>query len=346
MVDEGQNTDYTQFLDPVGTKRVGVVYVDFPDTAGAGDVSDYYNLLSPAADWMWNASYGRTWLDMRSVLNRWVRMPAGSGSYGFANLTYEQHTRYVTDALRAAANAGAGLAGYDTFYIVSTAHSQVSRSAAWFWNPSRPIVVNGTTIRSTVTFGTDMWHWGFKVADHETTHLFGGPDLYAFTGDQFQYTGGWDLMGHISGRGPEYFAWEGWKFGWIGDDQVVCVFQSGTQNTAALNGVEYGGGPKLLVVRTGQTSAYVAEARRKAFNDDTACSTGVLIYKVDTAVASGQGPIRVVRNPSAAPPQAGCGALDMATWQPGQTFYDPATRVEFRVQSADAYNSTVNAIKW
>ncbi|MFJ5780049.1 hypothetical protein [Streptomyces sp. NPDC093094] len=49
-VNEGQNTDYTQFLDPVGTKSIGVVYVDFPDVAGAGRVADYYGLLSPAAD--------------------------------------------------------------------------------------------------------------------------------------------------------------------------------------------------------------------------------------------------------------------------------------------------------
>ncbi|MGW0884667.1 M6 family metalloprotease domain-containing protein [Streptomyces sp. NPDC002671] len=345
-LNEGQNTDYTQYQNPVGTKNVGVVYVDFPDTPGAGAVADYYNLLSPAAEWMRNASYGKTSLNMRSVLNRWIRMPSSSGSYGFGNLTYQQHTRYVTDALRAAANAGASLAGYDLFYIVPTNHSRIGHSSAWFWTPSNPIVINGTRIRLAATFGTDMWYWGFKVADHETLHLFGAPDLYAFSGDQFQYTGGWDLMGHITGRGPQYFGWESWKFGWIGDNQVVCVFQPRTQNTIALNGVEYTGGHKLLVVKTGPTTAYVAEARRKAHNDANACSTGVLIYKVDTSTATGRGPIRVVSNPKAAAPPAGCSTLDMATWQPGQTFYDSTTNVQFTVRSAADHNSTVNAIKW
>ncbi|MFF3503452.1 peptidase M6 [Streptomyces sp. NPDC003247] len=345
-VNEGQNTDYTQFQNPIGTQKVGVVYVDFPDAAGAGDVADYYNLLSPAAEWMRNASYGKTSLNLRPVVNRWLRMPSSSDSYGFGSLTYQQHTRYVTDALRAAANAGAGLADYDLFYIVPTNHSRIGHSTAWFWTPSNPIVINGTPIRLAATFGTDMWHWGFKVAAHETTHLFGAPDLYAFSGDQFQYTGGWDLMGHITGRGPQYFGWEAWKFGWIGDNQVVCVFQPRTQNTIALNGVEYTGGHKLLVVKTGPTTAYVAEARRKAHNDDNACSTGVLIYKVDTSIATGRGPIRVVRNPNAPAPPAGCDTLDMSTWQPGQTFYDSTTRIQFTVRSADDHHSTVNAIKW
>ncbi|MFJ5773486.1 peptidase M6 [Streptomyces sp. NPDC093094] len=345
-VDEGQNTDYTQFLNPLGTKKIGVVYVDFPDMAGAGDVADYYNLLSPAANWVWDASYGKTWLNMRTTLNRWVRMPSASGTYGFPSPTYQQHSRYVTDALKAAAGGGADLSGYDMFYIVSTAHSQVSRSTAWFGTPSALPVVNGTRIRWAVTFGTDMWHWGHKVAAHETAHAFGAPDLYAFSGDSHQYTSGWDLMGYLGGRAPQYFGWTSWKFGWTTDEQVVCVWQPRTQNTATLNGVEYTGGTKLLVVQTGPTTAYVAEARRKVYNDSDLCSSGVLIYKVDTSVASGQGPIRVVPNPNAAAPPSGCGTLDMAAWQPGQTFVDRAANVEFTVRSADAYNSTVNAIKW
>ncbi|MFF9089958.1 peptidase M6 [Streptomyces sp. NPDC014991] len=345
-LNEGQNTDYTQYLNPIGTKNIGVVYVDFPDTTGAGDVADYYNLLSPAANWVWDASYGRTWLKMRTASNRWVRMPSASDTYGFPVPSYKQHSRYVTDALRAAAAAGADLSGYDMFYIVSTAHSQVSRSTAWFGTPTAPVVVNGTTIRWAVTFGTDMWHWGHKVAAHETAHAFGAPDLYAFGGDPYPFTRGWDLMGYLAGRGPQYFGWTSWKFGWTGDDQVVCVWQPRTQNTATLNGVEYTGGTKLLVVTTGPTTAYVAEARRKAYNDSAACSSGVIVYRVDTSVANGQGPIRVVPNPNAAAPPAGCDPLDMATWQPGQTFYDRGANVQFTVRSADAQNSTVNAVKW
>ncbi|MEV6208235.1 peptidase M6 [Kitasatospora sp. NPDC051914] len=342
----GQNTDYTQFQNPIGTKNIGVVYVDFPDMAGAGSVADYYNVLSPAANWMWNASYGKTWLNMQAPVNAWVRMPSTSNSYGFPSPTYQQHTQYVTDALTAAAGAGANLAAYDMFYIVPTAYSRISRSSAWSWSPSSPVVIRGTSLHWVATFGTDMWNWGYKEVGHETAHSFGAPDLYAYSGDQFQYTGGWDLMGRISGWGPQYFGWLTWKFGWIGDNQVVCVSQSGTQNTATLNGVEYTGGYKLLVVRTGGTTAYVAEARRKAYNDSSACSSGVLIYKVDTSVATGQGPIRVVANPNAPAPPTGCTTLDMAAWQPGQTFYDPASNVRFTVQSADAYNSRVNAIKW
>jgi len=102
----------------------------------------------------------------------------------------------------------------------------------------------------------------------------------------------------------------------------------------------------LLVMKTGGTTAYVAEAWRKACNDSDACSSGVLIDEADTSTATGQGPVRVVADPNAPAPPAGCTTPDMATWQPGQTFYDPATNVRFTVQSAGDCNSTANAISW
>ncbi|KOX05279.1 hypothetical protein [Streptomyces sp. NRRL B-3648] len=71
-------------------------------------------------------------------------------------------------------------------------------------------------------------------------------------------------MGYVAGAAPQYFGRLSWKFGWTEDGRTVCVWQNRTQNTATLHGVEYVGGTKLLVVRTGTATAYVAEARRKA----------------------------------------------------------------------------------
>ena len=349
-LDEGQQTDYTKYQQPKANITIGVVYVDFPDIAGVGSVGDYYNALSPAANWVWTASYGHTWLNMQASLNQWVRMPSNSTDYGFPNTpTYAQHSQYVRDALQAAANAGANLAAYDMFYIIPTNYLSINRSTTWFWTPTSPnVVINGTTIHWAVTFGTDMWTWNHRylVAAHETAHTFGWPDLYAYSGTQHRFVGGWDVMGNINGPAPQYFGWETWKNHWIEDSQVACVSQSGTQNTLALTAVEYSGGNKLLVVRTSATTAYVAESRRAVYNDPTPCSTGVAIYKVDTSAAAGNGPVQVVTNPNAPAPPAGCTTLDMAAWTAGQTFYDAATGVQFTVQSAGAYGDTVNAVKW
>lgn len=79
-----------------------------------------------------------------------------------------------------------------------------------------------------------MWRWGFKVLNHETGHLLGLPDLYAFKPltvgskrDIHYYVGGWDLMGWISGHAPDFFAWSKSKLGWIEKGQVDVVVERG-----------------------------------------------------------------------------------------------------------------------
>ncbi|MGW0878020.1 M6 family metalloprotease domain-containing protein [Streptomyces sp. NPDC002671] len=353
--DEGQQTDYTRFQSPVGTKHVAVIYVDFPDAVGTSlPLTPYYNQLSGAADWMWNASHGRTWLDLRAPYGNWVHMPKNSTDYNWARgFSWTTHQAYVKDALGAAADAGVDLSPYDMFYIVPTSTATaIGHTPTFVQDPAQPTEVwnratgSRVVIHWAVTFGQDMWHWGYKVADHETGHTFGLPDLYAFSGDQHQYIGGWDLMGLVSGPAPQYFGWEAWKLGWISDSQVSCLSTANSYATT-LNGVEYGdSGYKLAVIRTSDTTAYVAESRKAAYNDSGACATGVLIYKVDTSTVTGGGPVRVVTNPDAAAPTGNCTMLDMQTWKPGQWFQDSTARIRIYVNSSDAYTDTVWTYKW
>ncbi|MEU2717041.1 M6 family metalloprotease domain-containing protein [Streptomyces sp. NPDC007205] len=350
--DEGQQNniagDANRFqvpFDPTGTAtsktiRVGLLYVDFPDATGTGTLADYYNRLSPAANWMWNGSYGHTWLNIQAPLNKWLRMPSKSTSYGWPGTPpYGSQQQDVLDATTAAANAGVNLSQYDMFYIVPTKNAaSINNSPTYIWNSSAPgVVVNGTTVKWAVTFGQDIWgSWGYHIADHETGHTFGLPDLYAFTGDLHRFVGGWDIMGNIGGPGNQYFGWQSWKLGWTSDSEVSCMTTPGTSLRTPLNPVEYApvsGRWRIVVLKTGSTSAYVVESRRSALNDPSLCSTGVLIYKVDWSVDTGKGPIHVVANPNAAPPPSGCTALDMDTWQPGQTFTDSSSNVTISVVS-------------
>ncbi|MBT2369877.1 M6 family metalloprotease domain-containing protein [Streptomyces sp. ISL-10] len=353
--DEGQQTDYNRFINPTGTKRVGVLYVDFPDAVGTTlPLTPYYNQISGAAQWLWDASYGKTWLDMQVPNGNWVRMPKNSNEYNWERgFSWNTHQTYVKDALTGAANAGVNLANYDMFYIVPTstaaaiAHSptfvQDPNNVTWVWNTPTQSWVK---IHSAVTFGQDIWTSGYKVAVHETGHTFGLPDLYAFSGTLHQYVGGWDVMGNMSGPAPQYFGWHAWKFGWINDNQVSCLSMNGTYSTT-LKGVEYWGSAyKLAVIRTSATTAYVAESRKAVNNDSNACATGVVIYKVDTSITTGNGPIRVVTNPNAAAPTGSCTSRDMQTWKPGQYFQDDTARIRIYVNSSDAQNDTVWTYKW
>ncbi|MEU5433714.1 M6 family metalloprotease domain-containing protein [Streptomyces sp. NPDC020719] len=323
--DEGHDTDRAQFQRATGTHRVLTLYVDFPDAHATDSIDAYAAQLAPAADWMRTASYGRSRLAISS-LHRWVRMPAASDSYGFARgLTFEAHEKYVRDAITAA-DPYADFSRYDMVYIVPTrAASAISFSPTYLYDPTTPgITADGTRLKWAVTFGQDMWHWGHKVADHETSHTFGLPDLYSFTGATHQYVGGWDLMGNIAGPAPQYLGWQSWKLGWTRDDQVACLPASG-HRTVRLTPVERPGGTKIAVLRTSETTAYVAESRRAEGADSSACSTGVIVYKVDSAARTGEGPIRIMNaDPSATPP-TGCTSLDLAAFTPGRSFTDPDT---------------------
>ncbi|MEU4118494.1 M6 family metalloprotease domain-containing protein [Kitasatospora sp. NPDC028055] len=344
--DEGHDTDRTQFLRPLGTKHVLMLFVDFPDAPAVGDRDDYYNRLAPAADWMRQDSYGRTRLDI-TPLDRWVHMPQASTSYGFERgLSFEQHEAYVRQAVEAA-GPDVNFSRYDLLYIVPTkSASAISFSPTYLYDPAATgIVAGGTRIKWAVTFGQDMYRWGPKVADHETSHTFGLPDLYAFQGaDTHRYVGGWDLMGLISGPSPQHLGWERWKFGWIDDRQVACLPAAG-RRTVRLHAIERPGGTKIAVIRTGETTAYVAESRRAIGGDESACSTGVLVYRIDTATQTGQGPVQVVNgNPTAVPP-TGCTPLDMAAHRPGQSFTDPATGVRIDVLHGTPTTDTITVTK-
>ncbi|MEV4442336.1 M6 family metalloprotease domain-containing protein [Streptomyces sp. NPDC049577] len=339
--DEGHDTDPAQFQRATGTHRVLTLFVDFPDAPAADSTEAYAAELAPAADWMRTASYGRSRLAI-DFTRQWVRMPAASTGYGFQRgLTFEAHERYLRDAVTAA-DPSTDFSRYDMVYVVpARTASAISFSPTYLYDPATPgVTADGARVKWAVTFGQDMWHWGHKVAVHETAHTFGLPDLYAFSGDTHRFVGGWDVMGNIAGRAPQYLGWHAWKLGWIDDDQVACQAAPG-RRTVRLSPVERPGGKKIAVVRTGPTTAYVAESRRAEGNDPRPCSTGVLIYKVDSATATGEGPVRVMNGHPSATPPAGCTPLDLAAYGPGESFTDPAAGVRIDVLAGGATGDTV-----
>jgi hypothetical protein len=60
-----------------------------------------------------------------------------------------------------------------------------------------------------------------------------------------------------------------------------------------------GTAPQLLVIRTSSTEAIAVESRRNTRHDSKAssASNGLLVYKIDTKIFNGQGPLRIVRKP-------------------------------------------------
>lgn len=278
-----------------------------PITAAPADYQSFERyeewLVPGGCQWFRNASFGRLDIEVARV-DHWYRMCENDDAYGFQRgITSEQHTRYIQEAVNLAA-ADVDYTAYDMVYIVPAKNaSGITFSPTFIAGNRHRVEVNGHALKHAVTFGQDMWKWGFKVLNHETLHICGLPDLYAFEdkGDPpngHYYVGGWDVMGLISGHAPEPFAWHKWKLGWLDDDQVDVVTRQGTV-LHSLSPLETPGGTKMIVIPLSETSAYTVECRRPLLNDASALDTGVLLSYVDTSVRTGRGPLFVVHgNPA------------------------------------------------
>ncbi|TPX09922.1 uncharacterized protein E0L32_008944 [Thyridium curvatum] len=306
-----------------GTLRAFMFFVDFPDHPAPSTEDPqalYDEYFSAAPGWYAQASYGRLALnvtlegDGSSSAPRFVRMGARADSYGWQRgLTYEAHQTYVLDALDAytAATGRAAPTGYDVLYVVPTTRAAPISFSPTFMgevrqrgSPSSAPPVAGKA----VTIGMDAYAtWKSKVINHETGHTMCLPDLYPEGRDVGLYVGGWDMMGYILGPSPDYFAWSQWRLGWISDAQVECVSGPGSSaHTLSALELDDGtrGGTKAVVVRHNGTDVLVAEARTRAGVDSASCATGVLLYTVSVATATGNGPVRVL---DTKPNSGGCG---------------------------------------
>lgn len=299
----GFNSTY-HCVPSTGTLNALMLFVDFPDCPAGETAQSLYDFFLPqAADWYRNASYGRLRLNVTADTTRFCRMSARADSYHWSRgLTTATQTRYIQDAL-AAYNQTTFPPDIDVLYIVVTAKAKPITAS--FTSTLEVRTRSGTRVaRMATTFGTTLYSsWGYKSLNHETGHTMCLPDLYPLpSGRNGLYTGGFDLMGLISGPAPDFFAWDKWRLGWLDDTQVECVSTSGS-TTHTLTPLEKTGGLKAVVVRRNSTTALVAELRTAAGVDVRLCAPGVLLYMVSTATASGKGPIRVL---DTTPGSSGC----------------------------------------
>ena len=91
---------------------------------------------------------------------------------------------------------------------------------------------------------------------------------------------------------------------------------------------------EAAVIPIGQTTAYVIESRRRIGLDANACSTGVLVYRIDSGISTGHGPIQVVDATPADSSTPRCRDLDIATFGKNlrpATFRDGAAGVTIKV---------------
>ncbi|MBA0050343.1 peptidase M6 [Streptomyces sp. AJS327] len=281
---------------PVGRQRPALLLVDFPDRLARTPPAQRAAFFTGyAGDQLRQASYGALRLGFHTSPG-WLRMPRPWSAYGLDRGSPPSVVRaYVRDAVDAARAAGAELGDTGLVFVVADTNVPASPSvsqAHLFGDV--PHLAGGPVRGAALIFGRQRddpaWQRGNFV--HEAHHLHGLPDLYnAATGASVEYAGGWDTMS-LAGV-SDLLGWHKWKLGWLAGERVGCS-EGTAPSEHRLAPVTARRGTALAVARTGPHTAVVAEARTRTGRDRGICAEGVLLYTVDSRVASGAGPVRVV----------------------------------------------------
>jgi M6 family metalloprotease-like protein len=284
-------------LPSIGNVKTIVLFADFPDVPAVHTPQDAFSMISPSAEKFFkDVSYGRmNWtLEPHFV---WLRLSQPSSHYGEGIRTYEGHLEFIQEAVTLA-DAEVDFSTADSVVVmVPPEATAVGHGPAFGAVPGQGYTADGKTFANGVTSGADVLVWGFLWLNHESGHTLGLPDLYAYQydsanyDDQHRYVGGFGLMGYISGRAPEYFAFERWQLGWLDDAQIFCQTQG--EQTVTITPIELANGVKAVVIPVGASKVVVVESRRPVGYDANLVKSGALVYTVDTSIYSGEGPLVV-----------------------------------------------------
>ncbi len=328
-----------------GEVRALNLMIDFPDAQGEGTALDRLAEFFPqTSDWFRTSSYGRLSYRAEAPIKTWLRMPMPFAAYGIERgSAYEPGYRQLVDHIVQAADAEVDFSKYDLVNILVTPNAGPSAldtvlSVTFSGNGEAPMadgvpLANTSFVYSRQDDGSGSYQeTGYRVLPHENGHVFGLPDLY--TADGGSAVGHWDIMSEDWGAGNDLLGWHKWKLGWLDASQISCASKAGVSDHI-LTPLAVEGGTKLAFVPLSPSVGYAAEVRTRAGNDEAVCKPGVLIYKVDSEVDTGRGPVTVA---DSAVGSGGCTRrpnvheeLSDAPYRPGETFTDEAAGISISV---------------
>ncbi|ATZ26205.1 M6 family metalloprotease domain-containing protein [Streptomyces lavendulae] len=328
-----------------GEVRALNLMIDFPDAKGEGSALDRLAEFFPqTSDWFRTSSYGRLTYRAEAPIRNWLRMPMPFAAYGIERgSAYEPGYRQLVEHIARAADSEVDFSRYDLINILVTPNAGPSAldtvlSVTFSGNGEAPMadgvpLANTSFVYSRQDDGSGTYReTGYRVLPHENGHVFGLPDLY--TPDGGGTVGHWDIMSEDWGANNDLLGWHKWKLGWLDGSQVSCASKSGVSDHV-LTPLAVEGGTKLAFVPLSESAGYAVEVRTRAGNDEAICKPGVLIYKVDSEVDTGRGPVTVADSVTGS---GGCtrrpnvhAELSDAPYRPGETFTDEKAGISVSV---------------
>jgi M6 family metalloprotease-like protein len=339
------------YVHSTGTVRALNLMIDFSDAPGPGSALGRLGEFFPQTrKWYRTSSYGRLDYRPNAPIRHWLRMPKTFKAYGIGrSAPFEPGYRKLVDDIITGADGAVDFRDYDLVNVLMTPNAGPSAlntvlSVTFAGNHDAPRadgvpVANASFVYSRQDDGSGSYaRTGYRVLPHENGHIFGLPDLYTSQGGGA--VGHWDIMSEDWGANNDLLAWHKWKLGWLDDGQIDCTTSTGTTEHV-LTPLARRGGSKLVFIPLTPTRGLAAEVRTHAGNDEEVCKPGVLVYRVDADVDTGEGPVTVY---DATHHSGGCtrspnvqAELSDATFGPGETFDDPGTGVRIEVESVDGH---------
>ncbi|GHH47198.1 M6 family metalloprotease domain-containing protein [Streptomyces candidus] len=333
-----------------GEVRALNLMIDFPDAPGQGSALDRFQEFAPqTAAWFDASSYGRLRYVPEAPVTEWLRMPLAFSEYGIERgAPFEPGYQQLVRDIVSLADPQVDFSAYDLVNILVTPNAGPSAldtvlSVTFSGNHEAPVadgvpLANTSFVYSRQDDGSGSYaETGFRVLPHENGHVFGLPDLY--TEDGGGSVGHWDIMSEDWGANNDMLGWHKWKLGWLDSRQIGCAARGGTTDLTLAPLASPADGRKLAFVPLTPKTGYAVEVRTRAGNDEAVCKPGVLIYRVDADVDTGNGPITVADH---TPGSAGCTRrpnvhleLSDATFTPGASFIDAARGVRIDVLDRD-----------
>ena len=282
-----------QFPSSMGQLRVLVVPVNFNDLFFSSvDARSIEATYAKANSYFVAMSGGRASVSVTvAPSSAWVDLGATIEGSGFTNPPPPQWDgsifyRKVVDQYLQKNSA----AGYDVVAVMSAASNRFSSAQA---HPAGSTTyATGKNFTGMLIVGGSVPYW--NVLAHEIGHAWlGYEDLYLFRSQNESPLGKWDLM---SQTGTELSGFSRFLAGWVESSAVRCASPTATSRhyLTALNSESANTRSRLLVVPLSASSAIVADYRApNTWSPDLKTAT-LVVYRVDTTVDHGNGPITLV----------------------------------------------------
>ena len=278
------------------TPKILFIPLNFPDVPSFSDADliRVQETLKEVQEFYKKTSYGLVRIEYQILeKSKWPTMDKSAESYGLINPRPQQNNTEALKEILAKVDSSINFDLYDGVTIETVRHPGGGVGQAFLGQifPTRNGSAKGVSLETAMAAGS------FHTLAHELGHtLFGLEDLYVFINEQRPSASGgptpagsWDMMSNSS---REFFGWSKFLNGWLEDQQVRCLSNQ-VNSVHYLESLEIPSpAPKLILINLQEGVTISVEVRQL----DGSASRGVLVYKIDSRINHGDGPITAQRD--------------------------------------------------